>query len=277
MAGLATTLGLAERGRRVVVLEAHRVGWGASGRNGGFVSAGFALGPSDLLAKVGKPRARELYRLSQDAVALVRRRAERIGDGVRPIVDGIANCSWFDDRGALERRAAFMNDTFGERREVWDRDRGRSIWRSPRYHGAVFNPEAFSFHSLNFSRGIAAMVEATGGRVYEDTPVRSIDLRAEPKLIRTDRGTVSADEVVICCSGYIDGLVGRLSRAILPIGTYVVLTEPAGARLNGIVGAPNGVSDDRFANDYYRRCRTPGCCGAAGSAAGPIRAAFPTP
>src|SRR3546814_11097167 len=80
MAGLATTLGLAERGRRVVVLEAHRVGWGASGRNGGFVSAGFALGPSDLLAKVGKPRARELYRLSQDAVALVRRRAERIGD-----------------------------------------------------------------------------------------------------------------------------------------------------------------------------------------------------
>src|SRR3546814_358332 len=145
-----------------------------------------------------------------------------------------------------------MNDTVGERREVWDRDRVRSIWRSPRYHGAVFNPEAFSFHSLNFSRGIAAMVEATGGRVYEDTPVRSIDLRAEPKLIRTDRGTVSADEVVICCSGYIDGLVGRLSRAILPIGTYVVLTEPVGERLNGIVGAPNGVSDDRFANDYYR-------------------------
>jgi len=252
MAGLATALGLAERGHRVVVLEAHRVGWGASGRNGGFVSAGFALGPAELVTKLGKARAKALYRLSQDAVALVRRRAERIGDGVRPIIDGIAGCSWFDDPGALERRAAFMNDTFGEHREVWDRDKVRSIWRSPRYHGAVFNPDAFSFHSLNFSRGIADMVEATGGRVYEDTPVRSIDLKAEPKLIRTDRGTVTADQVVICCSGYIDGLVGRLSRAILPIGTYVVLTEPVGDRLKDIIGAPNGVSDDRFANDYYR-------------------------
>src|SRR3546814_4841428 len=181
MAGLATTLGLAERGRRVVVLEAHRVGWGASGRNGGFVSAGFALGPSDLLAKVGKPRARELYRLSQDAVALVRRRAERIGDGVRPIVDGIANCSWFDDRGALERRAAFMNDTFGERREVWDRDRVRSIWRSPRYHGEVFNPEAFPFHSPTFSRGTPAIVRPTGWGVSWDTPVRTPHLPATPQ------------------------------------------------------------------------------------------------
>lgn len=252
MAGLATALGLAERGHRVVVLEAHRVGWGASGRNGGFVSAGFALGPPDLVAKVGRPRAKELYRLSQDAVALVRRRAERIGDGVRPIVDGIARCTWFDDRGALERRVDFMNEAFGERREVWDRDKVRSIWRSPRYHGAVFNPGAFSFHSLNFSRGIADMVEATGGRVYEDTPVRSVDLRAEPKLIRTDRGTLTADQVVVCCSGYIDGLVGRLSRAILPIGTYVVLTEPVGDRLKDVIGAPNGVSDDRFASDYYR-------------------------
>lgn len=252
MAGLATALGLAERGRRVAVLEAHRVGWGASGRNGGFVSAGFALGPSDLVSKVGRPRAKELYRLSQDAVALVRRRAERIGDGVRPIVDGIAGCSWFDDRAALERRAGFMNDTFGERREVWDRDKVRAIWRSPRYHGAVFNPDAFSFHSLNFTRGIADMVEATGGRVYEDTPVRSIDLKAEPKLIRTDRGTLTAEQVVICCSGYIDGLAGPLSRAILPIGTYVVLTEPVGDRLKDVIGAPNGVSDDRFANDYYR-------------------------
>src|SRR3546814_17087992 len=132
-----------------------------------------------------------------------------------------------------------MNDTVGERREVWDRDRVRSIWRSPRYHGAVFNPEAFSFHSLNFSRGIAAMVEATGGRVYEDTPVRSIYLRAEPKLIRTDRGTVSADEVVICCSGYIYGLFGRLSRAILPIRTYVWPTEQVRALLTGHDGPPN--------------------------------------
>lgn len=252
MAGLATALGLAERGHKVTVLEARRVGWGASGRNGGFVSAGFALGPADLIRKLGKPRAQELYRLSQEGVDLVRRRAEAMGHAARPIVDGIAGCSWFDDRGAVERRAAFMNETFGERREVWDREKVRSIWRSPRYYDALFNPEAFSFHSLNFTRGTAAMIEALGGTVHEDTPVRAVDLKAEPKRIRTDRGTLSADQVVFCCSGYMEGLVGPLSRAILPIGTYVVLTEPVGERLNDIIGAPNGVSDDRFANDYYR-------------------------
>ncbi|MEQ8397286.1 FAD-binding oxidoreductase [Thalassobaculum sp.] len=251
MAGLSTALGLAERGHKVVVLEGRRVGWGASGRNGGFVSAGFALGPSELVRKVGRPRAQELYRLTQDAVALVRRRAEAM-EGVQPIVDGIAGCSWFDDRDAVERRAAWMSETFGEHREVWPREKVRSIWRSPRYYDAVFNHDAFSFHSLNFTRGNAAAIEALGGTIYEDTPVRRVDLASEPKRIQTDRGTVTADQVVICCSGYIEGLVGPLSRAILPIGTYVVLTEPVGERIKDIIGAPNGVSDDRFANDYYR-------------------------
>jgi len=252
MAGLATALGLAERGRKVTVLEARRVGWGASGRNGGFVSAGFALGPGDLVRKLGKPRAQELYALSKDGVALVRKRAEAIGDGVRPIVDGIAGCSWFDDRAAVQRRVDFMNETFGERREVWDRDKVRSIWRSPRYYDATFNPDAFSFHSLNFTRGNAAMIEALGGTVHEDSAVLDVDLTAEPKRIRTASGTLTADQVVFCCSGYIEGLVGPLSRAILPIGTYVVLTEPVGERMKDIVGAANGVSDDRYANDYYR-------------------------
>lgn len=252
MAGLATALGLAERGRKVTVLEAHRVGWGASGRNGGFVSAGFALGPGDLVRKLGRSKAQELYAVSKMGVSVVRRRAEAIGDATRPIVDGIAGCSWFDDRAAMQRRADFMNETFGERREVWERDRVRSIWRSPRYYDATFNPDAFSFHSLNFTRGNAAMIEALGGTVHEDTPVLEVDLKAEPKRIRTARGTLTADQVVFCCSGYIDGLVGPLSRAILPIGTYVVLTEPVGDRLKDIVGAPNGVSDDRYANDYYR-------------------------
>lgn len=252
MAGLATALGLAERGRKVTVLEARRIGWGASGRNGGFVSAGFALGPGDLMRKLGKPRAQELHALSKMGVAVVRKRAEAVGDGVRPIVDGIAGCSWFDDRDAVQRRVDFMNETFGERREVWGRDKVRSIWRSPRYYDASFNPDAFSFHSLNFTRGNAAMIEALGGIVHEDSPVLDVDLAAEPKRIRTACGTLTADQVVFCCSGYIEGLVRPLSRAILPIGTYVVLTEPVGERLREVVGAPNGVSDDRYANDYYR-------------------------
>lgn len=252
MAGLSTALGLAERGRSVILLEARRVGWGASGRNGGFVSAGFSLGLPELVSRVGRDRAIELHRLSQDAVSLVRRRAENMGDAVAPIVGGIARCSWFDDRDTLDHQVSWTNALIDAGLEVWPREKVRETWRSPRYFDAVMNPKAFTFHSLDFTRGIAAAAVRAGAEIHENTPVRGLDLTAERKRVRTATGTVTADHVVIACSGYIEGLVGRLSRATLPIGTYVVLTEPVGERLAEVIGAPNGVSDDRFAQDYYR-------------------------
>lgn len=252
MAGLATALGLAERGRSVILLEARRVGWGASGRNGGFVSAGFSLGLSELISRVGRDRAIELHRLSQDAVGLVRRRAENMEDAAAPIVDGLARCSWFDDRDALNRQVSWTNELIDASLEVWSREKVRETWRSRRYFEAVINPKAFTFHSLNFTLGIAADAVQAGAVVHENTPVRRLDLTAERKRVHTATGIVSANHVVIACSGYIEGLVGRLSRATLPIGTYVVLTEPVGERLAEAIRAPNGVSDDRFAQDYYR-------------------------
>src|SRR3546814_18429873 len=100
------------------------------------------------------------------------------------------------------------------------------------------------------------MVDATGGRVYEDRPVRSIDLRAEPKLIRTDRGTVSADEVVNCCSGYIDGPGGRLSRPIPRFGTYQVLTVHVGEHVSCLLDATNGHPADPLPDPSHRRSTT---------------------
>ena len=253
MAGLATALGLAERGRDVALVEARRVGWGASGRNGGFVSAGFSRGLSAIIDKVGRDRALELHRLSEDAVNLVRERADRIGGGVGPIVDGRATCSWFDAADELRRTADWLNDLTGAGIEVWDREKTRSVWRSERYHQTLWRPKGFTFHSLNFTRGVASLAEAAGARLFEDSPVRSIDYMADPIRIRLSSGAVvHADQVVVCCSGYINGLVGRLSAATLPIGTYVVLTEPVGDRLSEVIGLPNGVSDTRFASDYYR-------------------------
>jgi len=253
MAGLATALGLAERGRKVVLLESRRVGWGASGRNGGFVSHGFACGLDALLSRVGLERTRELYRLSDQSVALVRSRVEQYGISCGPITDGLANCSWFDDADAVRRRVDKANQAVDAGLEFWPRDKVRDLWRSPRYFDAAFKTKAFTFHSLNFTRGIAAAAEGHGARIFEDTAVREVDLDAEVKRIETDRGTVRADQVVFCCSGYIEGLVEPLSQATLPVGTYVVLTEPVGDNLlKSAINAPHGVSDDRFATDYYR-------------------------
>lgn len=252
MAGLATALGLAERGKSVALLEARRIGWGASGRNGGFVGPGFSRGLRALIDSVGQAQALEMYRLTEDAVALVRARADAIAGGVAPIVDGRVTCSWFDDPDGVKRDAEWMNDLTGADIDVWDRDKVRSIWRSSRYYEALWRPRTFTFHSLNFTRGNAALAAAAGARIFERTAVQAIELDAEPKRVHTRGGVVRCDQVVICCSGYIEGLVGRLSAATLPIGTYVVLTEPVGARLSEVIGMPNGVGDTRFASDYYR-------------------------
>ena len=252
MAGLATALGLVERGKSVTLIEARRVAWGASGRNGGFVSPGFSLGTEALMKKVGKSLALELHQLSVEAVDLVRSRAETMADGPAPLVDGIANCSWFKDADAVKRGVEATNELLGDILEFWPREKVAEHWKSPRYYDAAFYKDRFTFHSLNFSRGIAQSAASKGATFFEQTPALSLDLTGNKKIIQTANGRVTADQVVVCCSGYINGLVPALSRATLPIGTYVVLTEPVGEKLQEAINAPYGVSDDRFAHDYYR-------------------------
>lgn len=172
--------------------------------------------------------------------------------GVAPIVDGRVTCSWFDDPDGVKREADWMNELVGANIEVWDRAKVRSIWRSPRYYEGMWRPKGFTFHSLNFTRGNARLAANAGARIFENTPATLIELGRDPKLVHTATGTIRAEQVVVCCSGYIEGLVPRLSAATLPIGTYVVLTEPVGDRLTEVMGLPNGVGDTRFASDYYR-------------------------
>lgn len=253
MAGLATALGLAERGRKVVLLESRRVGWGASGRNGGFVSHGFACGLEALLRRVGPDRTREFYRLSDASVDLIRKRIGQYDIDCGPITDGLANCSWFDDVDAVKRRIEKANTLVDAGLDFWPREKVRELWHSRRYFDAAFKTKGFSFHSLNFTRGIARAAESLGARIFEDTAVLRTDLGRDHKRLETSHGTVTADQVVFCCSGYIDGLVAPLARATLPIGTYVLLTEPLSEnKLKTAINAPFGVSDDRFATDYYR-------------------------
>ena len=253
MAGLATALGLAERGRKVVLLEARRLGFGASGRNGGMVGTGYAAGPRRVAALVGESHARELHDLTVDAFELIRRRIKDYAMDCEPFVEGKLLCSWFDDADGLRADAEWIARVYGEEREFWPREKLRDLYRSERYYDALFNPRSIQFHSLNFALGIARAAEQNGAVLYENSAVASFDLAAEPKQVKTAKGRVRADQVVFCCSGYIEGLHPALSRATLPVGTYVMLTEPIPKdRLETAIRAPYGVSDTRFASDYYR-------------------------
>jgi len=252
MAGLATALGLAERGRDVVLLEANRVGWGASGRNGGFVSGGYSLGLDGIEARVGRADADALVRLTFDALQLIRTRIEKYGIDAGPMRSGIMKASWYANADGLKAHADKMNERFGLGLAFQSRETMRELYLTKRYYEGVLDPDAFQFHSLNFTNGIADAAISNGARIFENSAVTHMDLKRDRKRIDTARGSVSANQVVICCSGYIGHLHPKLARATLPVGTYVVLTEPLGDRLQDAIRAPYGTSDSRIANDYYR-------------------------
>lgn len=252
MAGLATALGLAERGKKVVVLEAYRVGWGASGRNGGFVSAGYSLGSDAIEAAVGREDADALLRLTLDALTLIRSRLERYSIDAGPMRDGIMKASWYRNADGLKAAADKTNDRFGLGLEFKSRVEMQNLYRTKRYHEGLLDPTAFQFHSLNFTNGIADACTSLGAAIFENSAVTHMDLSTDKKRIDTATGRVTADQVVICCSGYIGNLHPKLSSATLPVGTYVVLTEPLGDRLKDAIRTPYATSDSRIANDYYR-------------------------
>jgi len=254
-AGLATALGLAERGlREVVVLEAERVGFGASGRNGGFVFGGYSLDGADLLAQLGPGQARECYDLTRSAVNLIRRRIRLHAIDCEAVEGGALLCNWFDDEAILRRQQALMRDSFGVRWEYIDRAGLGAHVVSARYHGALLEADAFHFHPLKYALGVARAAAASGVRIHEQSAVRRIEpLPGGGHRVWTDGGEVRARDVVVAGGGYLQRLVPVLERAILPIATYVMVTEPLGALVAECVPSPAAIYDTRFAFDYYRR------------------------
>ena len=107
----------------------------------------------------------------------------------------------------VKRRIEKANTLVDAGLDFWPREKVRELWHSRRYFDAAFKTKGFSFHSLNFTRGIARAAESLGARIFEDTAVLRTDLGRDRKRLETSHGTVTADQVVFCCSGYIDGLV----------------------------------------------------------------------
>lgn len=254
-AGVATALSLAERGiRDVVLLEAHGIGHGASGRNGGFVFGGYSLGEEALLLRVGPERARRLYRRTLDAVRLIRERIARYAIDCELVDEGVLWVNWFRDPTVLARRAHILEHAYGVRWEPVAAEDLRSMLATRRYHGALLERDAFHVHPLDYVRGAARAAMSLGVAVHEGSPVRSLERRGATWWVRTDAATIDAEHVVLCCGGYLAGLRPAVDRSILPIATYVMATAPLGERLvrEVFTGTRAAVYDTRFAFDYYR-------------------------
>lgn len=252
LAGLSVARELLARGRSVVLLEAARVAWGASGRNGGFVLQGWSEGLSAIERRCGKPTAAALFRLSLEGVDIVR---DTIAQNQLPgcaATAGKLSVVRYDDADNLQRTRDRMARDFGFEMEYLGTDALRSRLNTDRYFQGLRDSHGFHFHPLNYCLGLAELVELAGGRIHEQSPMLQVQHNNGHHRVSTAHGAVICNDVVYCCGGYGGHEFGALRRAFLPIATYVVLTEHLGEHLRDVVRTTDAVGDNRRASDYYR-------------------------
>lgn len=252
LAGLTAALELARAGRSVVLLEAERIAWGASGRNGGFVSPGYATSLAAIERQAGRDQADELYRLTMEGVDIVRHNIESLGIVDAAPSPGIMRVVRHDGGAALQQERDAQEKRFGRNLRYLDREATRALLSSPKYHAALADDDAFHFHPLNYARGLAREITRLRGTIHEGSPVLAAELDGPIKRLRTARATIEAEQVLFTTGGYTGNLFAPLKRAFLPIATYVLLTEAAPELIGEAIRTSAGVGDDRRAGDYYR-------------------------
>jgi gamma-glutamylputrescine oxidase len=252
LTGLSAALELAEAGLRVVLLEARRIGWGASGRNGGQVIFGYSCDQAKIEALVGREDARRMFDWSIEAVDLVRQRIARHGIAA-DWRDGHAHVA-IKPRHITELKAwqRDLEENYGYPLQWWDREQLREVLDSPRYLGGLYDPRSGHLHPLNFTLGIAAAAERAGALLFERTEVTKLERGAKP-VLRTAHGEVQADFVVLAGNAIVHGIAPELDDKIMPVGTYVGATPPLGEELaRQLIRNDMAVADINWALDYFR-------------------------
>lgn len=252
LAGLSTAWELVSRGKSVVLLEAARVAWGASGRNGGFVLQGWSEALPAIERRCGKATAAALFKLSLEGVDTVRDMiAQHQFPGCAPTT-GKLSVMRYDDGDNLKRLGERMTREFGFPLEYLDRRAVSELLNTDRYFQGLRDTHGFHFHPLNYCLGLAELIERHGGTLHEHSPMVHVEHQAGRHRVSTAHGSVDCGQVVYCCGGYGGPEFGKLRRAFLPIATYVVLTEHLGDRLHEAVRTTAAIGDYRRAADYYR-------------------------
>jgi glycine/D-amino acid oxidase-like deaminating enzyme len=260
LAGLTAAWQLAAAGRDVTLVEANRIGWGASGRNGGFVSPGFAESIFAIERLVGKRHARQLHDFSRAGGRFVH---ERLVD--LEMTDLIGGHGWLKvvrhpQTNELEERAARMARDYDVELALWPRQAVRETLVTERYCGALHDPEPFHIDPLAYARALAADAERRGMVIHEGTLATILERAPGGWRIKTSgaegSGTITARHVVLAGSAYqgldAPALWPGLERAVMPVATHVVTTKPLGEKVDAAIRFTGCIADTRRAGDYYR-------------------------
>lgn len=250
--GLSAALHMAQAGLDVVVLEASRVGSGASGRNGGQVGTGQRLDQDDLEGLVGKERARALWDLAVEAVDLTKAlAAEHAPDaGFAP---GVIHA---DHKPRFVKHshdfARKMQEDYGhDAIRALSREELRALCASDAYHGGTIDMAAGHLHPLAYALGLARAAIGAGARLHEMSRVTRVGEGA-PTVVETDRARITADHVLWAANGYLGHAERQVAARVMPINNFIVATEPLGDLAQELLPENHAVADSKFVINYFR-------------------------
>jgi gamma-glutamylputrescine oxidase len=255
IAGCSAALHLAERGLRVVLLEAQRVGWGASGRSGAQALYGIAAGQPKLQRLIGAQDARAVWEVSVEGLALMRELIARFR----------IDCDWADGHllaavkprheRQLRAEAHELRDQYGYTSVRYlSREELRAVLATERYLGALHDSNSGHLHPLNYTLGLAAAAQSAGVRIFEGTrALRYAAAGSGQVRVTTADGEVRTRQLVLCGNVYLGAIAPQLASKIMAVATYIVATEPLGQeRARQLITNNAAVADMNWVLDYFR-------------------------
>jgi gamma-glutamylputrescine oxidase len=247
-AGLTCALELGRRGVPTILLEARRIGSGASGRNGGLVANGFSLNAADLSRLVGQQQAKALYQLSKLGTEFIRNEIVSNDPAIK-MGDGFHLVSRNKNLEGLQRQRSLLSDVLGEPISYLGRSDLGELIGSARYHGGIYFEDAFHIHPLKYAVLLQRSCDLLGVKIFEHTRALGIQRRGAGYSVTVEDGEVQCENVVVCVSAEDRHLHQPTGRAVLPVVAYLSVTEPLE---KDFVLAEGATADTRRAGNYFR-------------------------
>ena len=253
LSGVSTALELSERGYSVVLLEARKIGWGASGRNGGQLIRALTHDTERFRNQIGQEGVDSLDQMGLEAVRIVRERVEKYGiecDLKMGYFNAATRPRHLDE---LKEELEFHQKLgYSEEMQFLEKDQVSDVVGSDRYIGGLIDRGSGHLHPLNLCIGEARVAEKLGARLFEYSAVKSISYQNRPK-VETDKGSVTADKLVLCGNAYMGYLEPRIGGKVLPAGSYIIATESLPESVHKrLMPADMAICDQNMALDYFR-------------------------
>jgi gamma-glutamylputrescine oxidase len=251
--GLSAALNLAEQGLDVVLLEAERIGFGASGRNGGLIGSGQRKDALEMEGRFGYERSREFWEFAEAAKTEIRDRVAKHDidcDLQYGQIEGVHKKSYVGHAAQYAEALAERYDYPHAR--ALTRDETRAMVDTDNFLEGLHDSQAMSIHPLNYALGLARAAREAGVRIFENSRVTDYT-RTDPAKVSTEGGHVDASFIVLGCNGYLGKLEPRVAGKIMPINNYLIATEPLGEEgARKLIADRNCVHDTRFVVNFFR-------------------------